>query len=187
MSLQTPIHEKKRFNIELLLGISATLLSIFALGVSIYQAKIAREYQYASVWPHLQVVYTHHNDKFTWAIINNGVGPAIIQSFALAYQGKNYQSPYHLVAKCIKQLQELEEKQDIRLDISDISPGYVIKSGGEVMLCSIENSVPVANAMRQIIDDSLYHFQVVFSDIYHNCWQNDRDKVTPLSDCQDNY
>src|SRR6478672_2162589 len=104
MSPEKPIVRRKWFNIELLLGISATLLSLCALVVSIFQTNlareqnaIAREQQQASVWPHIQAVYSQNNDDFGWTIINNGVGPAIVKSLTLTYQGKAYKDAHALV------------------------------------------------------------------------------------------
>lgn len=70
----------RRINIELLLGTSATFLSLTALVVSIFQTRIAREQQQASVWPHLQDQYVVMDKKFTWSVINNGIGPAIVKA-----------------------------------------------------------------------------------------------------------
>lgn len=182
MTSDKPAGSKKPINVELLLAISATLLSLGALVIAIFQTKIAREQQQMSVWPHLQVAYAQDNDVFTWSVTNNGVGPAIIKSVALTYQGKAYKTHYDLL---FEQIERFKANQTTHMDISDMLPGYVIKTDGEITLGQIKNSVPVANAMRQIIVDSSFHFRVIYSDVYGNCWQNDHDQVTQLANCPD--
>ena len=185
MLSETPSHQKKRISPELLLGISATVLSICALVVSIFQTKIARENQYASVWPHVQVNYEQKDETFTWSIINNGVGPAIVKSTFLAYKSKTYQAPYDFVLEQINGLgDKTGEKKHIGLDITEVTPGYVLKSDGKVILIKISGDTTFATEMRQLISDSLFHFRVVYSDIYEHCWQNDHDQVEELPDCQ---
>ncbi|WP_461114717.1 hypothetical protein [Spirosoma jeollabukense] len=69
---------RRRINIELLLGISATFLSLAALVVSIFQTKIAREQQQKSVLPYLQVRHQIKNNGIAIFLENEGVGPAFI-------------------------------------------------------------------------------------------------------------
>ena len=64
---------RRRINIDMLLGISATLLSLAALVVSIFQTRIDRQQQKASVWPYLKTSSDHIEDDFTF-----GIGPALI-------------------------------------------------------------------------------------------------------------
>ncbi len=189
MSLQESGGRKPPFNVELLLGISAILLSLAALVVSVFQTnlareqtRIARQQQHASVWPHVQVRYGQNQDEFTWYLLNNGVGPAIIQSIGLVHQGKSYPSHYAFIAGLIRQ-SELQEQAKTTLDVQEIHPGFVLKADGELLLARTKGSLAVANALRQIIEDSSYRFQIRYQDVYGNCWQNERSQVARLPGC----
>ena len=81
---------QRRINIELLLGISATFLSLAALIVSIFQTRIAREQQQASVWPYLQLLVSQHNKECHIGIENKGVGPALVKKSEWLYGNKKY-------------------------------------------------------------------------------------------------
>lgn len=177
---------KRRINPELLLSISATFLSLAALVVSIFQTKIAREQQQASVWPHLQTNYTKINDEFAFSVVNNGVGPAIIKSVRIEYKGKRYKDFRQLVDE---QIQQLIRKNRTETDITvksmygSVALGDVIKNDGELRFGRVSNNEPLAQALLEIIQSPLYRIIVVYSDVYGNCWQLDRDAVTPLSKC----
>ncbi|MBD0254365.1 MAG: hypothetical protein ICV83_01495 [Cytophagales bacterium] len=187
MNLQESGGRKPLFNVELLLGISAILLSLAALVVSIFQTnlareqtRIARQQQHASVWPHVQVRYGQKHDEFTWYLLNNGVGPAIIHSIGLTYQGKSYPSHYAFIAGLIR---EAEQQANTSLDVQEIHPGFVLKADGELLLAHTKGSLAVANALRQIIEDSTYRFQIRYQDVYGNCWQNERNQAVRLPGC----
>lgn len=175
---------KRRVNIELLLGISATFLSLAALVVSIFQTKIAREQQRASVWPHLQADVQVTNDAFNWAIVNNGVGPAIIKSVRMTYRSKPYHNARALLSEQIAQL-ALRSDESFETFYGAVSPGDVIKSDGELRLGQTAGNERIAQAMTQLIQDPSFRVTIVYSDVYANCWQLDGNKVTPLGNCPD--
>jgi hypothetical protein len=181
---------RRRFNTELLLGISATFLSLAALIVSIVQTKIAREQQQASVWPHLEADFTKTSDEFQWAAINNGVGPAIVKSVEITYQGKVYTDASQLMKEQIDQtIQAYPKGRRLSLELynGSITSGDVIKNDGQITLGKVAKSEQIANTLLEVIQDSSYHFRVTYSDIYNNCWLLDytqgRSQVTQLSNC----
>jgi hypothetical protein len=180
-------------SIELLLSISATLLSLAALIVSIFQTNIAREQtliarqqQQASVWPHLQADFTKAMDNFEWAIINNGVGPAIVQSMEVSYQGKSYQQASTLVDLQIQKVDRIKSFQ-VALFYASIESGDVIKNDDKLVLVRQEKNMPVADTLLRMIQDTSYHLRVTYSDVYHNCWLLDynqnKSQITPLANC----
>jgi hypothetical protein len=168
---------RRRINIELLLGISATFLSLAALVVSIFQTKIAREQQQASVWPRLATSSDVLDLNFYFTISNQGVGPAIIKSVNTIYKGRKYSS-----------LSELLLQQTGRLDggylYGNLEQEMVLKAGDEYELFKItRNDEPLSFKLRDVVQDSSFHFQIGYADVYGNCWQFDRNKVSPVGKC----
>lgn len=86
------------FDAEKLLSISAIVVGVCALTVSIIQTRILQEQQAMSVWPSIQYeIWTglsiDKNDSigaFSIHVENKGVGPGIIEKIDLNYDGKNY-------------------------------------------------------------------------------------------------
>jgi hypothetical protein len=72
----------------------AVVISVAALFVSFYQARVAEKQAHASVWPYLSIGYDIIDEGprkgFTWTVENHGLGPALIQSVIITLDGKPY-------------------------------------------------------------------------------------------------
>lgn len=72
---------------EMLVALSAVLLSLCALFVSLYETALIRKQQHAAVWPHLVLAYTVKADRFALSAMNLGIGPARIRDVAVTLDG----------------------------------------------------------------------------------------------------
>lgn len=77
-----------------MVGLMATVVSLCSLFVSLYQVKMSREQQYASVWPNLLLFWSSsdNNGEFDQrcTLWNQGIGPAIIRDVHVEYRDKPY-------------------------------------------------------------------------------------------------
>ncbi len=73
---------------EMLVALSAVLLSVCGLFISIYETSLIRQAQRASVWPHVEVGVSVTQAGIKLRVQNTGVGPARIQACAVTYKGK---------------------------------------------------------------------------------------------------
>lgn len=176
---------RRRINIELLLGISATFLSLAALVVSIFQTKIAREEQQASVWPYLQTSGSHEDDSFTLKVINNGVGPALIKKVTYSYKDATYAGHVDLLKSVEKNALSNSLRNKGGRFYSSFSTGNVLKAGDDLDLYIVTHNEPKASLLSEATNDSSFHMRIVFGDVYGNCWQLDRNKVTSLGRCSE--
>lgn len=74
----------------MIVGISSIIIALCALGISIWQAILTRKHNKLSFKPHL-TSWTHKNTQkgfYAIEIINNGLGPAIIESFSVKVDDK---------------------------------------------------------------------------------------------------
>ena len=170
---------KNRINVELHLSLSAIFLSLAALVVSIFQTKIARDQQHASVWPRIVTSSDVIDLNFYFRIANQGVGPAIIKSIDTFYKGRRYAT-----------LSELLFHQTGRLNggylYGDLEPETVLKAGDEHELFKLtRNDEPLTYKLAQVVRDSSFHLRIQYTDVYGNCWLLDRNKVTELGKCPD--
>ena len=72
------------------MGISNAIIALCALVFSLWQGAQARKHNRLSFRPHL-TTWTHNNlDKGLYAVepLNNGIGPAVIENFALKIDGQ---------------------------------------------------------------------------------------------------
>ena len=75
---------------QVITGISSTVIALCALVFSFWQGAQIKKHNRLSVKPHL-TTWTHRNsDKGFYAVelINNGIGPAVIEDFVLKIDGK---------------------------------------------------------------------------------------------------
>ena len=164
---------RSRISVELLLGISATLLSLGALVVSVAQAKIAREQQRASVWPYLEIGTGRLDDKFILRLENKGVGPALVRRAEVGRGGARYPSLAALFNR------ELAGFQGPRYFVA-VHPGRVLKVGEELDLFTIDKDRAKADRLEEVIADPTFVLRITYSDVYGNCWASTLGAVVPV-------
>lgn len=74
---------------EAVAGLSSAVIALCALGLTVWQAHMARRHNILSVTPHLTT--WRHSDRthnvFSVELLNNGIGPALIRSFQVQVDG----------------------------------------------------------------------------------------------------
>jgi hypothetical protein len=78
----------KAIRIELLIATLALLASAAASIATVVQTRVVGQEMSASVWPYLTIEDTLSNDDYKLEVINQGLGPAIVQSADLSIDGK---------------------------------------------------------------------------------------------------
>lgn len=75
--------------LEEVLGVSSTVIALCALGLTVWQAYVTRRHNRLSVRPHLTTwSYSDNvNHNYVVELLNNGIGPAFIQSFKISVDG----------------------------------------------------------------------------------------------------
>jgi hypothetical protein len=171
-----PNPKVRKINIEILLGVSAVVLSLAALFVSIFQTKIAREQQHASVWPYLQTSFSTGDNGYRWVLENRGTGPAIIKKVECSFDSTTYDSPRQFV---FSQLGYGKKG----VGFTGIGPGSVLKTDYPINLVGVWDNDSIARRVEFLITSKRFNLRLVYSDVYGNCWQLDNEKVTPLDEC----
>lgn len=65
----------------MIVALSAVLIGICALVVSVVQVRIMREEQHASVWPRLVLAQSYSQGRRFGVVVSNpGIGPAVVKS-----------------------------------------------------------------------------------------------------------
>lgn len=73
---------------EMLVGLSAVLLSVCGLFISLYEANLMRTEQRASVWPHVETAVSMADDGIAFWVQNTGIGPARIRAATITHEGR---------------------------------------------------------------------------------------------------
>ncbi|MEM6724714.1 MAG: hypothetical protein AAF598_11785 [Bacteroidota bacterium] len=77
------------FNSNTVIAISALIVSLCALIVSVLEVRYMRSQQKATLWPYVQVGLTYNSDGFGIYADNMGTGPAIIDGMEV-WKGNRY-------------------------------------------------------------------------------------------------
>lgn len=80
--------KKTGINFQYFGTIAAMVISSLALMVSVYEASILKSQQEAMVWPYVKIDVSYSAEGFTIAAYNNGIGPALINSMEVSYNGE---------------------------------------------------------------------------------------------------
>ena len=175
MPSETPVPPKRKINIELLLSLSATFLSLAALIVSVFQTKIAREEQHATVWPYLQLGASSNSTTYDYGIENRGIGPAIIKKVEWVYGDSVYKHSHEFIFNEIGFSRGLGR--------SEMEPNQVYSPAGGASLISVYENDSLVKVVSKILESDSFRLRIIYSDVYGNCWQLDKGKTEKLEDC----
>lgn len=119
----------------------ATVISICAFLVSVYQVQLSRQQQLASVWPYLSIggygTAKEHQQSWGLRVVNNGLGPAIIESVTARYAGQTQDFQVFIDSLYAKNAQ-LDSLKSLNYAVNEIERGEVIAAGNTVELLSFE-------------------------------------------------
>lgn len=175
MPQELPKPASSKLNIELLLGLSATFLSLAALIVSIFQTKIAREQQHASVWPYLETGVSVAKGKIDYFVVNKGIGPAIVKEVEWKLGDSTYEKTQQFVSTEFGYLKGLGR--------GELAPNSVFSPDGFVSLLSVYDNDSLKAVVAEKLESESFNLRIIYSDVYGNCWEYSQNKTTQLSDC----
>jgi hypothetical protein len=154
---------------EMIVAIAAILIGVATLFVYLYQARIMREQQRASVWPYVEWTLSLGTQAgFDIRVNNKGVGPAIIRSVSLKLDGK----PMDGAISFMNAL--LDHPDSLAYGTTSID-GTVLAPGEEVHFLQI-----APNSATRKLDPSVYDrisLQITYSSIYNDCWVSNGKKA----------
>ncbi len=79
---------RSRLSAEMITALSAVLIGVCAIAVSLYETSLMRQQLKGSVWPHLGLGFTYNDSGFRYQIGNSGVGPARIIDVIVRVDGQ---------------------------------------------------------------------------------------------------
>jgi len=99
-------HRTGLFTIDLIIALCAIIVSAASLWVALRADQTQEALLKSTVWPYLEYdtsdATQNGGKRLAFDIRNAGVGPAIVRSFAVAYNGQYYPTLRELMAACCK-------------------------------------------------------------------------------------
>jgi hypothetical protein len=113
------------WNADKIVSLSAMVVGVGSLVTILYQTKLMRESQHASVMPYLMMAVQSNNDATNLTLRNAGIGPALLDDVRVRYKGKDYPlDPYDFFAQ-----QRPEFFRTVGLNVDKLIPGRLIPAG----------------------------------------------------------
>ena len=183
--------DKKFWNADKIISLSAFVVSIATLLALMYQISLSgeqnelaqrqqelvRKQQYASVLPYLELrIGTNNGNRlFEFMLYSNGVGPAFIEEVRTIYDGQVYLGP---PSSFYREVILPDDKDTISLGISSIYEGNLIPSGRETaMLTAYDYSSTPADRDRLLAwfgrptdEPELARVEIIYSSVYGERW-----------------
>lgn len=165
------------------LALAALLLSMMALFVSIYEARILKEQQQimlaqekTSVWPYLdgRLAYEYSDKiRIRYTLENKGIGPSKIRRMKLLFDDHPIESYTEL----------LDSLDQFFPDSSDVGVSYRVAEG-EVISPDEKMELLVIEGLRfpndwQKVRELNLQFDLCYCSVYDDCWRlwgNDREE-----------
>jgi hypothetical protein len=168
--------KERKFNSELIVAVSAIIISVITAAVTGYQALIMREQQYSSVLPYLQWQMTlDPREGFSLTVTNKGVGPAIVKSTLLAIDGAEVD-----VLTYLKRVVGSVDSSSVYYSSID---RLAISPGEQVLLFRINQKGLMERVSREVYNRT--KFDICFCDIYNSCWTSSGSEVRDDSCAED--
>lgn len=169
--------KKIKWNSDKILGISAMSISFITLVIFIYQTNLMGKQNYLSILPYLSISTSDNSANNTFAITldNYGVGPAILESATLSYQGKNEDlSDYD--NELLKYLRAKAPVLDSikAISYSTVDKGIAIPAGEKYNVLTIYSSEKdyklYKSTLEALLQNGLY-FEIIYKSIQEEHWR----------------
>jgi hypothetical protein len=172
--------------LDLTIAFSAILISLISLGVAIHHGHVQQRLVAANSWPFLRFDFDNSRvpgggQSVTYSIINSGVGPAVLKSFIVEYQGKRMRGFVELLQACCGMARDMDLNKLIDSGfLGESRPIGVIRARDQVVLFKFlrkpENIALLDGiaAMRERVK-----FHACYCSIVGECWVSDLRSLDP--------
>ncbi|MFC2152810.1 hypothetical protein ACFLSE_09830 [Bacteroidota bacterium] len=153
--------ENKFWSSDKMIGMVAFVISIGTLFTIIYQTKLIRKQQYASVLPYLEISSDVSDGNYYYLTLsNNGVGPAFLNDIKVIYNDTTYNmNP----SKFVQQI-------NIPCNLNNfIDKGKLLPADTKIMLTGTDNSESI-KALYELFFNKKAIVEVTYSSIYNEKW-----------------
>ncbi len=170
------------WNTDRIVALSAMSISVLTLITFIYQTSLMKKQSQLSVLPYLTVSSSYNssneNPSFKLILINEGVGPAIIESRKVFFEGKEYNEDFFDFLS--KQLPELDTMDNI--SHSSFDYGSVLPSGEEIYLIAGFGDREVVDYLAvslNNLNEKELDYEIIYRSIYGERWRIDNNGGLP--------
>ena len=160
--------------LDLIVAGSAVLIAVLSLVVSVRQSQIMDRQLAASAWPHLQFDTSNELDGkriIGFQVENAGVGPALIHTMTIDYEGKPVRTAQDLISYCC---QDLEQSAGKSSWTTSTVHDHVLTASRTVYFLTLTDA-PQNDAYWQRLnaDRNKVNVRICYCSVLDQCWMLD--------------
>ena len=181
---------------EMLIAVCAVISSIAAVYIAWDQARVMRSQEKAEVWPMIQLTHQTDVDKdtssYTFHIQNAGVGPALIDTYAVRIPGTEQTQDLHQMVRYLMP-ESIGEPAWANTNIN----GRVLRQGDELLAVrgmwdsSDETTAAIQSRIQEYVSGGREPAEVFvcYCSILEDCWVSttmaSNPRPYPVKSCDD--
>jgi len=163
---------KLKLSLNTVVGLCAIVTSICAIIITLYQTRLQKVQQYASVKP-LLMSYSNsfsdfkktgeNNYHYEFLIVNQGLGPAIVSDYDFYYKSKRYKN----IAEILKQIKKdhgLEATKSVVL--ANLWKNEILPVGEKLSLININDE-----HLGPLVEKANIKIMVQYKSLYGEEWR----------------
>jgi len=162
---------------EMIIGLSALLVSLVAVCVGVYSAYLDRSFAMASIWPKIEIhtLYSSSQKKFIYRVENVGTGPALIKYTEIKYK-----------SEVVRTWEELAKRLGQKAGtFSTASIGNRVLPALSTINPLVSESEELAEALSKQRAD--INIEICFCSVFDQCWLTKAgDKTEDIAYCEAN-
>ena len=168
---------KSNWSTEKIVSITAITISIVTLIIFVQQTQIMKRQNYLSILPYLTISTTtnEHAKTFELNLINQGVGPAIIESVTFIYEGERYDLAdydHYMLAFLQDKVPELDSL--INVSSSSLDKGMAIPANTSYNVIRVKESEKdfylITQTLTQLLEEG-FDYEIIYKSIQHERWK----------------
>lgn len=175
-----------RSRTDLIIALTAIILSVISLVVAIQNARTQREMVAASTWPYvtgwIKISANEHQD-LQFGLSNSGVGPAKVHSFEVLYKGQAVTSARDLLRRCCG-LPANRKAADAMLSawMASTVVNEVVLRAGEDQPAFVLRPNPADPALARKFAQALgeLSFRGCYCSVLDECWETPHGSMEPV-------
>lgn len=175
-------NQHKRSSNGTLISLIAIVISLSALGVSVFEVTSLQGQQRASVWPYLEVSKSYSSEGFRVSISNKGIGPALLGDVKVFHNRSELASSDDLDAFIIETIGEDRAFSYDTYSAKDASEDVLAPGDVAVLF-----GVPWTENTRTFVERTGEGFRAVgcYCSVYGDCWSFETDQAPrPTKACR---
>jgi hypothetical protein len=145
-----------------ILAICAIISAFAAVAIAVYETRITRTHQKASVWPSLLQYNTAMDGIYTREVENRGLGPALVRTFQVSVDG----AP---VASWNQAIEALTGEIPGNFIYGGLGEGHILLPGRPYRLLILDWELLGQHVHREVNRGRLTT-EICYCSLYDDCW-----------------